>query len=592
MPRLPSVDSGSMGERPIPSNRTMATSYRGESGAETVPGESIMKLGQTLGQSADQLHQAIKIEEERTDKIVVEDAFNRLREKQLDLTVGEKDGFIQQKGKSVLDGKLYNDYTQRFNDAANEIGAELTSDRQRELYRQRAGMAGLQYRENIMQHVVRERDAMAKEVTKNGIDLEVKNVALRWQDPNTIGMSLVRAKGLLDAEADRESWTEQKREEVFSEIKSKVNTSVIMNALAANNYGYASQWYKQNKGDIVGDEAIRVQSALKDSGVKAESQAAMDKIVAKFNDKGAALDAAKQIKDPNIRDATETRVRQYFADVADVDNRRRNEAFVGAANAVEKAGSIDSIDPASWSLFGPSQRAALTTLAESVRKGESPKQDDTAWVQFLGMGPLARAQLTEAQLLEEYKPRLDREHWNQVARMWQTSRDALQGKPGAQEKIKDELSFEQRFTNAYQASGLLPSGKTVGNLKDDQAAQYAKLRTQAADEVLAYKRAHGKDYIPPEEQSKIINRILTQKVFVDKPWWADEEKPMAMLTEDERGKAYIPAKSIPSASVLAIKQQAGRLKVNVSERQIERAYAAAKMGASDAYINAILTGKQ
>ena len=158
--------------------------------------------------------------------------------------------------------------------------------------------------------------------------------------------------------------------------------------------------------------------------------------------------------------------------------------------------------------------------------------------------------------------------------------------------MKDELTFEQRFTDTAKASGLLSSSESIVSPKGEKAGMISKLRQAAADAIDAYKRSSGKDYVSPEETQKIINRHVMRNVFVDNPIWFDKQKPASALTEEERGKAYVPMAQIPQASVLAIKKQAERLKANVSTRQIERAYAAATMGASDVYITAILTGKQ
>ena len=550
----------------------------------SLPGESLMRFGQSLGKNADVIYQAVQVENERVDKISAEDAVNKLREKQINLTVGEQDGFLNKKGAAVLDGKLYSDYNTRFDDAANEIGAGLANDRQRELFKSRAGIASLQYKENLLQHVVREKDEFAKEVVKNGVKLEVDSVALNWKDPNAVNASLARAKGLVDAEADRDVWSAQRREAAKQELDTSVHAGVINNALAAGDYQYARQWYDLNKGAIVGQQSAVTKAALEEGGTRDESRRLADEIFAKGKSESAALAEAEKIKDTKIYDATRVRLKQKYNDRTEMQTQARNSVFIEAANILEKTKSIDSIDPGKWALLDVHQKKALRSLLE-------PENKDEVFLQFEGMGPDARAKLTEADMLQKYKPYLSSSNWDKAVSSWKTARDAANGDANAQLKVKDELTFEQRFAETVTKSGLLTKDKTLGTLKSGEEAQmFAALKAKAADEILAYKRATGKDYIPPEEVKRIIDRNVLQQVFVEGTW-SDTKKPVAALTADEISKVFVPLDQIPPDQAVALKKRAAWLKVTTPKDRIERAYGARLRGASDVEINAILTGK-
>jgi hypothetical protein len=336
--------------------------------------------------------------------------------------------------------------------------------------------------------------------------------------------------------------------------------------------------------------------ALEEGGLRQRSQASADTIMNEHRDPMAALEAARQIKDPKVRDATVARVHQRISEERNFDVRQRNALFVDATSVVEQTGDTDRIDPAKWARLGPDQKAALKDRATHVRNGTEPKQNDEAWLKIANMAPGALARIDEAELMTTYRPNLDAEHWAQAVTRWRTARDAAQGKPEAMVKIKDDLTFEQRFNDTVKRSGLLPKDKTIGALKGDQAGVIAQLRKSAADDLVAYKRASGKDYVPPEEVQRIINRHVLQSAFVEKPWYqSDESKPITVLTPEERTKAYVPMKKIieqdPSA-VVKIKNYARSLGVNASDKQIERAYFVHISGGSlDEYRRA-LTGKR
>ena len=414
MPKLLGIEA--LGERPIASPVGAIPAYRGASGAETVGGESLMKFGAALERTGNVIYEAQKVEQERFDKTAAEDAFNTLRERQLDLTVGEQNGFVNKKGKAAVDGTLYPQYTGMLDETYNELSGKLTNDKQRELFKSRAGIANLQYRENLLRHITEQGNVLAKQTTEGGLTVELKGASLAWRDPNAIGASLVRSEGLLKDQAEREGWADEILEAKTLEQKTRIHASVINNALANDNWGYAQTWYKKHKTEIV-DVNGTIAKALEEGGLRSRSQQAMDKIVVEYKDPQAAMEAARQIKDPQVRDATETRVRQYFNDVKELDMCRRNTLFVQSANVVEKTGDVDRIDPGTWAELGPTQRTALQSLADHVRKGTEPKQNDEIWLKFAGMGPGARARIDEGELMQEYKPHLDRQHWEQAVSM-------------------------------------------------------------------------------------------------------------------------------------------------------------------------------
>ena len=101
--KLPSLETQ---ERPTPRPNAGVASYRGATGAETTGGETQMRMASQLGRSADEMFAAIKVEEEKTNTTRAEEAFSKLREKQLDLTLGEENGYYNLKGSAALNRPL------------------------------------------------------------------------------------------------------------------------------------------------------------------------------------------------------------------------------------------------------------------------------------------------------------------------------------------------------------------------------------------------------------------------------------------------------------------------------------------------------
>ena len=558
----------------LPTSADVAVVNRRSDPGVTVPqGTFQSPLGiaaQELAPAFKELHKA----EIQNDTLMAEDALNQYRASQIDLTVGQE-GFTKVRGKDAVNTPLLENYEKRLTKSKNDIAATLKNDNQREIFERRSQIPTLQFTESLKRHKAGEEDNNAKEILKSTLAIELSNVSNNYSDSLALEASKQRSGYAIDQEAARAGWSKERIDFEKRASLSSIHTAVVSNALARDQWQYAQQYYRKNKDDIA-DPNGRLAQALEEGGLRGRSQANADRILKENSDPNAALEVADQIKDAKERDATKDRVRRELHDRRDINVRERNALFIDSVNVVEQTGDVDRVDPSRWARLGPERQAALKQLAGHVRAGTEPKQNDEVWLKFVGMAPGAIARIDEAELLTTYKPNLDREHWAQVANKWRTARDAAQGKPEAMVKIKDDLTFEQRFNDTVKQSGLLPKDKTIGALKGDQAGVIAQLRKSAADDLVAYKRASGKAYVPPEEVQRIINRRVLQTAFIDKPWsWNDPEKPITVLTPEERTKAYVPMKKIvgtdPSA-VVKIKNYARSLGVNASDKQIERAY--------------------
>jgi hypothetical protein len=145
-------------------------------------------------------------EKERYDDVRVEDAFNQLREKQLDLTYGQEDGFANLKGGDAVNRPLLKEWGTKFDDASRGVEETLTDDRQKERFRQRSAIARSTYQADIMRHVASESNHYAETVFKGTIDLETRSAMSNWSDAPAIGLSMERIQNAVKQEADRLGW--------------------------------------------------------------------------------------------------------------------------------------------------------------------------------------------------------------------------------------------------------------------------------------------------------------------------------------------------------------------------------------------------
>lgn len=292
-------------------------SYRPISGAETAPGEALAGVGSSLMRSGDYLFQVAKHEKEKADTLRAEDAFNQLREKQLDLTAGEQNGFVQKKGADVArTPTFFKDHSAKLSDVVKQLSDTLTPE-QKIKFKHRADVATYQFQHDILNHITKENGTYAEQVYKGVVEQERMEATARWQDPNAIALSIARTQAAVNREADRVGAPPEYREATLLTEESKIHGSVIAQMLANNDYKRAGAWLEQNKGRIDATVSAHVQKALKD-GTEKE---AFNNYQREFIEQGRDVPSLNELEKRVAADPTLKEDRQNLL-LGRIDNRR------------------------------------------------------------------------------------------------------------------------------------------------------------------------------------------------------------------------------------------------------------------------------
>jgi len=283
MPRLPGSDSHLPAPNPGTGVATITTIDRrnpsmrapiGDLGAparaEVQAGEQLTNLGTALeaeGQRQEaerrRLEIAVKHEQERQDTIRAEDAYTRLRQRQLDLTTGEG-GYATTKGEQAVKRPLLKEYTAQFADQVNAIAEGLGNENQKRLFSQRAAVSALQFEEGILHHVIRENDAYAKQVFEGIMTVEQRAATSNWSSPAEVQASITRIEAAVADRAERGSWPSEYTEATRLKEVGAIHSAVVAEAMASGNVKYAQDWFEAHKDDVDKNTAARLQSAVRD----------------------------------------------------------------------------------------------------------------------------------------------------------------------------------------------------------------------------------------------------------------------------------------------------------------------------------------
>lgn len=210
------------------------------------------------------------IEEKRLefDNIRAEDAFNKLRERQMNLTLDPEKGYLSRRGVNAIDPDIVKNYEADFLRSSEEIEKELVSERQKQMFRQRAMVSGMEYRNGLMRHVLNESNQYAKQVFDGTIQVEASRSASAYNDQDIVSTSLMRVEASVARQSSREGWAADMSSAALMEARTKIHTGVLDSALSAFDINYASDYLKKNKDQIETSAYFKYSSVIQ----KAESE--------------------------------------------------------------------------------------------------------------------------------------------------------------------------------------------------------------------------------------------------------------------------------------------------------------------------------
>ncbi len=199
MAKLP--DFQDLGAMPTPSPARGVAGYQPVTGLEDYKARSEGRTAQQLQEAG----VAVLRASEDYDKTVADDAFNKLRQKQIDLTLGDN-GFARKKGADAVNRPLLKEYGGEFDNEAGNLSAGLSNPYQRKLFTQRAAVAKLELSENIARHIAHQSDVYQKDVLDGTVETEARVAAAG----GPVDVSRARVNSAIDRFAQRSGMPEEK----------------------------------------------------------------------------------------------------------------------------------------------------------------------------------------------------------------------------------------------------------------------------------------------------------------------------------------------------------------------------------------------
>lgn len=214
-----------------------------------------------MGQLGATIEQIGLQEQDRVNTNRAEAAFNDLRKKQMDLTLGD-DGFTKKQGADAVTQPTFKTYSDRLTQATADISSTLGNDVQRREFERRAGVSMLQFQGDLLNHLQREQVQYQKQTNAGIVATESQSASAHWQDPNAILTSMERVDAAINSQGKAEGWSKPYLDAQRLEAESKIHTAVIGQALAQGNYIFAQNYYDKNKDGLTATAAAEVSKAV------------------------------------------------------------------------------------------------------------------------------------------------------------------------------------------------------------------------------------------------------------------------------------------------------------------------------------------
>lgn len=433
------------------------------------------------------------------DELRVEDAYNKLRERQTDLMMNPETGFSSKKAADAVAPDFMSQYSGDFDKAIEEVAAGLPSNRQKELFRRRAQMAKSEYDDSLMRHVLRETDQYRDNVYRGAVATETNTAALNWRDPAKVADSVGRIAKNTAMWADRNGITGDALMAAQMDNLAAIHTAVVTSALDAGDVEYAAKYIDQNRNTIRADKLADLEGKVtKETDMRVSARIA-DDVISSFGGRipteTEVRQAVRERAGDNVGvrdDATQEALAQLGSMIR--DKQRREDDLLGSVyRQLEANGGNYMALPASTRAAIPGDKIGVVrNFADSLRSGKKVETDWDAYYKLRTDPKL----LSQTNLIA-LRPVLDEPEFKELT--------ALQAKANEQPDVTqtEVQTIKQRMDMRLAEMGVDPTPKQGTKSSKRVAKAWSMLDANIVSREVSLGRK-----LTPEERNAEIDRLF------------------------------------------------------------------------------------
>lgn len=315
------------------------------------------------------------------------------------LIYDQNNGAMTQKGQNALN--VVNDYGQQFKDYADQVANTLTNDEQRKQFDHFSRITGDELNQTLSKYVYSQSQDLAQQKNAAALDAAKNDAILNYQEPGKVEASIELQRNALTNSLRQQGMPQEVIDDQVRQQLSSTYSGVVDRMVANGQDSMAKSYYDSIKDQVTAKDAIALDKTLEASTMRGESQRASDGIIAKYSKLSDALEAAREIQDPKLRDETTTRVKQYYNDQANAQKQDDEQQLNAGQTLIEKSGGrIDAITPQMWANYDGKTQEDLKRFAAQVQRGYEPPQNSDDYLDFMRLAavPEARDEILQTNL--------------------------------------------------------------------------------------------------------------------------------------------------------------------------------------------------
>jgi hypothetical protein len=328
-----------------------------------------------------------------------------------------------------------------------------------------------------------------------------------YKDTERVGLSLMQQEKAINEHADRHGVPDDVRKLNLAEAKSKTQYGIISRLVNSGEDLSAQSYFKTVADQLTGVDKAAAEKILEEGSLRGESQRRADAIFGKNAESmQAALEQARNIEEPKLRDEVVSRVKSMFGDKKVAENMDIEDLHRRSTDILDKTPNVDLIPREDWTRFSLSERSALKNYAENRAQGKQPATDYQVYYDLTNMasGPQPlKEKFMRLNLMDmKYRGNLNDSKFEEMAKLQANMRS---GK-GDTENILDGYRTDASIVNdSLAAVGVNPSPKD-GSSDSKKVAQF---RAEVDRQIRRLQEETGKK-ANNEEVQGIVDRMLIQ----------------------------------------------------------------------------------
>lgn len=316
----------------------------------------------------------------RIDKTTAEDALVSFEREKNELFFNPESGYFNLQGKDAYDNSA--SARKSITDLKSKYSEQLKSQSAREMFDRVAAQHVLSADTDVMKHATKGYQAWETATAKASVENTIENASLYWNDPAKLGVQRELGRQTVLDVADREGITGTALAERLQTYDSSfagasVEAALVSSSVEADDamakYGDLLEGPMKQKLQVAIDKKKKAEKTQLDSQM---SVLHANKLIDQYgDDRGAILDALRDIKDPEMQQKARKEAMYQLTQMDKVKSKQQLDAYNAAYDYTSSQGSVEAFKAASpeqWELLTPTQK-------KSIEKGEGESHDWNKW---------------------------------------------------------------------------------------------------------------------------------------------------------------------------------------------------------------------